>query len=82
MPRCDYFSDKLVFHLQRDVTRGVRALVTSKGFNQKCHPKCPSCQLIFGQVVLPPEYYDLFKTGFIFNGEFTITVQDSRIVYP
>lgn len=77
MPRCDYFSDKLVFHLQRDVTKGVRALV-----GHKCHPKCPSCQLIFGQVVLPPEYYDLFKTGFIFNGEFTITVRDSRIVYP
>ena len=75
MPRCYYFSDNLVFHLQRDVTRGV-SLFTARAlafFNAiKCGAKCPSCQLIFGHVVLPQEDYYLSKTGFIFNGEFTI----------
>ena len=73
MPRCYYFSDNLVFHLQRDVTRGVSLNARALAVNaMKCGTKCPSCQLIFGHVVLSPEYYYLSKTGFIFNGEFTI----------
>ena len=61
-----YFSDNLAFHLRRDVTQGISRTIRAlkKNLVLKCGTKCPECQLIFGQVVLPPEHYYLSKTGF------------------
>ena len=69
MPRCDYFSDNLVWrdHL-RDVTQGVRALVELElELGHKCSSKCPLCQLVFGHVVVPCLFQCLSKASFIFN---------------